>query len=202
MSQDAHPVSGLRPETLAAQALGARDATTGAIVPPIHLSTTYARDRAYQLVDGRDYTRDRNPTQRPAEQLLATLEGGADASLWASGLAAATAVFRALARPGDHVIAPRAMYFGLRAWLVRFCATWGVGLELVDTTYPDQLARALRKGATRLVWLETPANPTWEVTDIAAAAAMSVTSQVGLAGVSSQTRRVAPLRRARASWSG
>jgi cystathionine gamma-synthase len=168
----------LRPETLAAKALGANaehslDAATGAIVPPIHVATTYARDASYALIAGRDYTRDRNPTQRPAEQVLAALEGGEDAMVWSSGLAAATAVFRTLLSPGAHVVAPRVMYFGLRAWLVQFCATWQVTLDLVDMTDLDAVSRALRPGATRLVWLETPANPTWAVTDIAATAELA-----------------------------
>jgi cystathionine gamma-synthase len=163
----------LRPETLAAQALHAIDEATGAIVPPIHMSTTFARDADYTLVADRDYTRDKDPTALPAERLLAALEGGADAMVWASGLAAAIAVFRTLTRPGDHIVAPKAMYFGLRAWLQRFCATWNVGLDLVDATDTAAIAAAVKRGTTRLVWLETPANPTWEVSDIAAVATIA-----------------------------
>jgi cystathionine gamma-synthase len=163
----------LRPETLAAQALHTIDEATGAIVPPIHMSTTFARDEGYQLVAGRDYTRDKDPTVLPAEKLLAALEGGAAAMVWASGLAAATAVFRSLTRPGDHVVAPRAMYFGLRHWLQQFCDTWHVGLDLVDATDAGAIASVVKRGTTRLVWLETPANPTWEVTDIARVATIA-----------------------------
>jgi cystathionine gamma-synthase len=163
----------MRPETRAAQALHAIDKETGAIVPPIYTSTTYARDAAYRLIEDRDYSRDKNPTTLPAEALLASLEGGADAMLWASGLAAATAAFRTLTRPGDHIIAPRAMYFGLRAWLQQFCSRWHVGLDLVDASDPAAIAAVVKRGTTRLVWIETPANPTWEVTDIAAAATIA-----------------------------
>lgn len=163
----------LRPETLAAKAGYEPDEATGAIVPPIELATTFARDEHYRLRADRDYTRDKDPTVLPAQRLLAELEGGADAMLWASGLAAATATFRTLLAPGTHVVAPRAMYFGLRGWLVRFCARWQVGLDLVDATSTDAIARALRPGTTRLVWLETPANPTWDVSDIAAAAVLA-----------------------------
>jgi cystathionine gamma-synthase len=163
----------LRPETLAAQALHAIDETTGAIVPPIHMSTTFARDADYKLIDDRDYTRDKAPTTLPAERLLTALEGGADTMVWSSGLAAATAVFRTLTRPGGHIVAPKAMYFGLRAWLQQFCAKWNVGLDLVDATSTDAIARAVKRGTTRLVWLETPANPTWEVSDIAAVATIA-----------------------------
>jgi cystathionine gamma-synthase len=93
--------------------------------------------------------------------------------VFASGLAAATTAIRGACRPGDHVIAPRPCDFGLRAWLARFCARWGVALDLVDTTDLAALRAALRPGTTRLVWLETPANPTWEVTDIAAVAELA-----------------------------
>ncbi|HEY1557144.1 MAG TPA: PLP-dependent aspartate aminotransferase family protein [Kofleriaceae bacterium] len=163
----------MTPETLAAQAGGARDEATGAIVPPIHLSTTYARDDAYQLIDGRDYTRDKNPTYLHVERVLAQLEGGAGAMLFASGLAACTAAIRAVLAPGAHVVAPRVMYFGLRDWLVAFAARWGVTVDLVDMTDLDAVRAALRPGQTRMVWIETPANPTWDVTDIAAVAELA-----------------------------
>jgi cystathionine gamma-synthase len=88
-------------------------------------------------------------------------------------MAAATAVFRALCRPGDHVVAQEVMYFGLRVWLRAFAARWGVELDLVDATRPGTIARALRPGKTRLVWVETPANPTWDVVDLAATAQLA-----------------------------
>lgn len=159
----------LHPETLAAQALHAIDSATGAIVPPIQMSTTYARDADYALIEGRDYARDKNPTPVPAEQLLAVLEGGAEARTFASGMAAATTAIRSLTKPGDHVIAPKVCYFALRDWLTRFGAQWGVAITFVDTTSLDELRAAVRP-TTRLVWVETPANPTWDVTDIAGAA--------------------------------
>lgn len=162
----------MKPETLAAQALHVIDDATGATVPPIHLATTFARDAEYRQ-RGPLYSRDENPTPVHAERLLAQLEGGAAALLFASGLSAATAAIRALLRPGDHVIGPYVGYFGLRGWLERFCARWGVALDLVDTSDLDALARALRPGQTRLVWVESPANPTWEVTDLAAAAELA-----------------------------
>ena len=163
----------MKPETLAAQALHAIDAATGAIVPPIHLATTYARGAGYALVEGRDYTRDKNPTPVAAEQLLAALEGGAAALTFASGMAAATTAVRALVKPGDHVVAPRVGYYALRDWLARFGKRWGVAVDFVDASDAGALAAALRPGATRLVWVETPANPTWDVTDIARAAELA-----------------------------
>ena len=162
----------LKPETLAAQALHAIDAATGAIVPPIQLATTYARDAAYQL-RGPMYARDDNPTPVHAERVIAALEGGAAALMFASGMAAATGAIRALCKPGDHVVASRVCYFALRGWLERFCARWGVALDLVDTTDLAALGAALRPGVTRLVWVECPANPTWDVTDLAAAAELA-----------------------------
>lgn len=166
---EANTSVGLRPETLAAQALHGRDAATGAIVPPIQLATTYARDAAYQLI-GPGYARDENPTHAHAERVVAALEGGAAALAFSSGMAAATTAIRAICGPGDHVVAPRVGYYNLRTWLGRFAARWGVGLDLVDPTDLDAVRAAVRPGATRLVWIETPANPTWEVTDIAAVA--------------------------------
>jgi cystathionine gamma-synthase len=162
----------MKPETIAAKALDAIDAATGAVVPPLYLATTYARDADHQL-RGPGYTRDENPTPVHAERVIAALEGGAGARVFSSGMAAATTVFRALCKPGDHVIGPRHGYYALRGWLQRFCAKWGIALELVDTTDLAALKSALRPGVTRLVWIETPANPTWEVTDLAAASALA-----------------------------
>jgi cystathionine gamma-synthase len=161
----------LAPATIAARGGFPVDDRTGALVPPVQLATTYARHPDYALVGGRDYTRDRNPTPEPAERALAQLEGGADALVFASGMAAATAVFRALCRPGDHVVVPAVGYYALRHWAERFGAELGIGVSIVDATDADAVGAALRPGTTRLVWLETPANPTWAVTDIARVAA-------------------------------
>jgi cystathionine gamma-synthase len=168
----ASPMPDLKPETLLAQAMGAVDPLTGAVVPGIQPSTTFLRDPDNGYRRGSDYARDRSPAFGPAEQLLAALEGGAGALLFASGMAAATAVFQAL-RPGDHVVAPVVIYWGLRKWLLETATTWGLEIELVDTTEVDVVRRALRPGRTRLLWLETPANPTWAVSDIAALAELA-----------------------------
>ncbi len=159
-----HPA---RPETLAAQALGRVDPGTGALVPPLHPATTFLRNADNSYPDGRGYTRADNPSYDLPEELLARLEGGASAMLFASGMAAATAPFACLA-PGDHVIVPRVMYWGVRKWLAQFGITWGLQVSLVDTTDLNAVRAALRPGRTRLVWLESPSNPTWEVSDIAA----------------------------------
>jgi len=104
--------------------------------------------------------------------VLAALEGGAAALTFASGMAASTAAIRAVCRPGDHVVSPRIGYYTLRAWLDRFCARWGLSHEAVDTTDLAAVRRALRPG-TRIVWIEAPSNPTWEVADIAAIAELA-----------------------------
>ena len=161
----------MRPETAAAQALHAIDDATGAVVPPIHLATTYARDADYAS-RGRTYARDENPTPVVAERVLAALEGGAAALTFASGMAASTAAIRAVCRPGDHVVSPRSGYYALRVWLDQFCTRWGLTHDSVDTTDLAAVRRALRPG-TRIVWLEAPSNPTWEVTDIAAVAELA-----------------------------
>src|SRR5262245_40038192 len=98
----------LQPESIAAQALGWADDLTRAITPPIHVSSTYLRDPDNQYRSGRVYARADNPAFDQAEAVLASLEQGAQAALFASGMAAATAVFQALA-PGDHVLAPKVM---------------------------------------------------------------------------------------------
>ena len=100
------------------------------------------------------------------------LEGAPCAMVLGSGMSAATAVFMALA-PGDHVVAPIVMYWGLRVWLLNEAKAWGLRVDLVDATDPDAICAAIRPGETKLVWLETPANPLWSLTDIRAVAAMA-----------------------------
>lgn len=158
------------PQTLAAQALGHIDPATRAVVPPIHVATTYQRDADNGYSSGYVYARPHNATTQQAESLLASLEGaGAGALLFASGMAAATSVFMALA-PGDHVVASRVMYWALRKWLMTEAAHWGLTVDFVETDDLDALAAAVLPGRTRLVWVETPSNPLWTITDIAAAA--------------------------------
>lgn len=166
---DAHNGSGPRPATLLAQAGHFVDPATGAVVPPIHPATTYARTDDYAVRDGCRYSRDDNPGYGQVETVLARLEGGADALVFGSGVAAAQALLATL-KPGDHMVAPTWAYHGVRKWIVRHCAHYGIELDLFDARQPDALEAAVRPGATRLVWIETPANPTWTVTDIELAA--------------------------------
>ncbi len=160
------------PDSIAAQALGWIDEATRAVIPPIHVSSTYLRDPDNQYRSGRVYARADNPAFDQAEAVLCRLEEGDEALLFASGMAAATAVFQAL-QPGDHVLAPQVMYWSLRNWLMTFATGWGLQVELIDMTSPAAVQAALRPGQTKLVWIETPANPLWTVTDIAETARLA-----------------------------
>jgi len=153
-------------ESLTAQALGGVDSETRAIIAPIHTATTYVRDPDNQFRSGRIYGRPDNPTFNPAENLISTLEGAKQSLLFASGMAAATSVFSAL-DPGDHVVIPQVMYWALRNWMVGSATRLGLRVTVVDMTDPEKIRAALQKGQTRLVWVETPGNPLWTITDIA-----------------------------------
>lgn len=155
--------------SLAAQAMGWVDPVTKAVVPPIHMASTYERDDDNGYRSGRIYARADNPTFDQAEATLAALEGGPKALIFSSGMSAASACFLALS-PGDHVVVPKVMYWALRNWLATFATHWGLLVDFVDAEKIDAIAAAIKPGATKLVWLETPANPTWGVSDIAAAA--------------------------------
>lgn len=157
------------PESFTAQGLGWVDEATRAISPPMHLSSTYLRDADNGYSSGRVYMRDHNPAFDQAEALITELEHGHETVLFASGMAAATAVFQAL-HPGDHVLAPKVMYWSLRNWLNGFATSWQLDVELIDMTDAAAVQAAIRPGKTKLVWIETPANPLWTITDIAATA--------------------------------
>jgi cystathionine gamma-synthase len=153
--------------------LGEADPASGGLAPVINLSTNYEQEPDGSYRQGRVYTRADNPTSEHAERLLAALEGGAGreqsaCALFGSGMAAATAVFQSLL-PGDHVLVSRALYWGVRNWLAEFANTWGLDVEFTDTSDLPAVAAAIRPGRTRLLWVETPANPMWEITDLAAA---------------------------------
>ena len=156
----------MNPASIAAQGLGWIDDQTRAVVPPIHTSTTFIRDADNQYRSGRVYARDHNPTFDQAEAVLTALEGGHASLLFASGMAAATAVFQAL-KPGDRVLAPKVMYWSLRNWLAGFATQWGLRVEFIDMSRPDDVRRALQADTIELIWVETPANPLWTITDIA-----------------------------------
>ncbi|MBN9455138.1 MAG: aminotransferase class V-fold PLP-dependent enzyme [Bosea sp.] len=158
------------PRSLAAQAMGTIDPVTKAVVPPIHVATTYIRDEDNGYATGFIYGRPDNATTHEAEGLLAMLEEAkAGALLFGSGSAAATAVFQALS-PGDHVVVSKVMYWALRNWLMTEARRWGLAVEFVETDDLKAVKAAVRPGVTKLVWIETPSNPLWTITDIAAVA--------------------------------
>ncbi len=174
MTQTSKDKNELAPETLAAQA-SKPDPATGAVIPPVHFSTTFARDENYAPVNPKHvYIRDQNPTFEAPERLLQTLEGGSDALLFSSGMTAAMTVAQAL-KPGDHIVVPEIMYWALRNWLDKFCSTWGLRLSKIDLANPATNAkhihaalepRAKDSSCTQVLWLETPANPMWDVVDL------------------------------------
>lgn len=157
------------PDTLCAQALGWIEPTTKALVPPVHVATTFERDPDNEYRSGPSYIRNNSPAWDQVEGLVTRLEGGAATLAFASGMAAATAPFLAL-KPGDHAIAPEVMYWALRKWLVGPAREWGIAVDFVDMTDPAQVRAAIRPGQTRLVWAETPSNPLWQVFDLRALA--------------------------------
>jgi len=168
--------SSLRPQTLAAQGLGRVAEPYREVVPPIHVSTTYERAADHAYPGKRVYSRADNPGYDQAEALLAQLEHAAGAMLFSSGQAAAASVFLALA-PGDAALVPRNMYWGFRKWLLEYMQPWGLRIELYENASVDDVAARARASRPKLIWIETPANPTWDVTDIAAVA--QVAREVG-----------------------
>jgi len=161
----------MRFETLAVHAGHRPDPATGAVTPPIHLSTTFERAPDGTFPSGYVYGRDANPNRRSLEESLAALEGGAAAAAFASGMAATSAVFQAL-EPGDHVIVPDDSYYITRKLLQEVFARWRLEHTAVDLTDLAAVERAVRP-ATRLIWVETPSNPLIRITDIAAIVALA-----------------------------
>ncbi|MFT3671090.1 trans-sulfuration enzyme family protein [Aestuariivirga sp.] len=162
----------LRAETIAAHALRAIEPATGAVVPPLYLASTYARNESYEKRMPDDYQRAGNPTLYQAEALVAALEEGAACLLYPSGMAAIAGVVESVPM-GGHVIAPVNMYYGVRVWLKSLADKGRIALSLIDMTDTDALRAAMRPGKTDLVWIETPSNPMWDVIDIAATAAIA-----------------------------
>ncbi|MBM4440500.1 MAG: PLP-dependent transferase [Candidatus Rokubacteria bacterium] len=161
----------MRIETRAVHAGRGVDPATGAVTLPIHLSTTFERDADGSYPGGHVYGRNSNPTRAALETCLAALEGGAAAAAFASGSAATAAVFQALS-PGDHVVAPHDSYFGTGHMLRTTFTRWQLDVSFVDMTNLDEVRAALKPG-TKVVWVESPSNPMWKVSDIAAIAALA-----------------------------
>ncbi len=160
------------PSTLAAQALHVIDRATGSVVPGIHPASTFARDSEYGLRGATSYAREDNPTTRIVEEVLAALDGGPDALLFNAGLSATAAFFETV-RSGSHVVTPQIMYHGLQDWLRRLSSLRGIDVTFFDQTDGDALSNAIQPGKTKVVWIETPVNPTWDVIDIEASAILA-----------------------------
>ena len=149
-------------ETLAAQGLGEVDPGVGCAGPgdqPVH-ELRAAAGRLHTRTAGSTPGRTTRPPSTPSG-CWRSWKAAARCALFGSGMAAATAVFQAL-QPGDHVLVSRVLYCGVRKWLAEFAVTWGLDVEFIDTTDLDAVAAAIRPGRTRLLWTETPANPTWD----------------------------------------
>src|SRR5579872_2245563 len=152
-------------ETQAVHAGRRIDPATGAVTPPIHLSTTFERGAAGDYPLGFSYAREGNPNRRSLEECLAALEGGKEALAFSSGLAVATALLQGL-EPGDHIIAPDDVYYGLRQLIGGVFAKWPLETSYVDMTDVAALRAAVRPN-TRLVLIETPSNPLMKIADLA-----------------------------------
>src|SRR5579859_2000113 len=161
MSQTSHSVAKF--ETLAVHAGGERD-ETGAIAPPLHLSTNYEHSPSGEPLHGFVYVRADNPVQRRLERALAALDGGHKALVFASGVAAGAAYLQALS-PGSHVLFNDDLFYGFRAIIPEFLPRWDITWSVVDMTDLDAVSAAIRP-ETRLVWGETPTNPLMRILNI------------------------------------
>jgi len=155
-------------ETLAVHAGRRVDVATGAVTPPIHMSSTFERSAEGDYPLGFSYSREGNPNRLGLEHCLAALEGGKEALAFSSGLAVLTAIVQGL-EPGDHIIAPTDVYYGLKQVIGQVFAKWPIETDYVEMTDLDAVRSAVRPG-TRLIWIETPSNPLLKITDLAAVA--------------------------------
>ena len=160
----------MKPETIAVHAGAQVDPATGAVAPPIHLSTTFEHGPAAESLHGFLYIREGNPTQTRLEQALAAVDGGEKALVFASGLAAGTAFLQALA-PGAHVLFHDDVYYDFRTIAKELMPRWGLSSSVVDMSDLGAVRAAIRP-ETRLLWTETPSNPLLKVVDLAALASL------------------------------
>jgi cystathionine gamma-synthase len=149
------------------------DPTTGAVIPPLHLSTTFVQDGIGGFRNGYEYARGGNPTRTALETQLASLEGADRAFSFASGLAGEDTLLRALLTPNAHILMGNDVYGGTHRLVQRVHVPWGVSLSTVDMSDLDAVSAAIRPDATRVVWVETPSNPLMKITDIAAVAELA-----------------------------
>ncbi len=160
-------------DTRAIRAGQAFDPTTGSVIPPVYLTTTFVQDGIGGFRNGYEYARGGNPTRDGLQELLASLEGADRGFSFASGLAAEDTLLRAILTPGDHVLMGNDVYGGSHRLVSRVHIPWGVSLSTVEMTDVDAVRAAIRPDSTKVVWLETPSNPLMKITDIAAIAAIA-----------------------------
>ncbi|MDJ0663442.1 MAG: PLP-dependent aspartate aminotransferase family protein [Acidimicrobiia bacterium] len=154
------------------------DPTTGAILTPIHQSTTFVQPSVDEyMATGYSYSRSGNPTVRALEEKVAALENAADAAAFGTGMAATNAVMLAMLNAGEHVIFSDVVYGGTYRLATQVYRRFGVEYDFVDTSNPANVAATV-KDNTRLIFTETPANPTLKVTDIAAVSEFATTAGI------------------------
>jgi cystathionine gamma-synthase len=146
------------------------DPTTGAVVPPVYMTSTFVQDGVGGFRNGYEYARGGNPTRDSLQQQLASLEGGSAAFSFASGLAAEDALLRSVLTPGDHIVMGNDVYGGTHRLVNRVFVPWGIDLSTVELTDLDAVRAAIRPGVTKVLWIETPTNPLMKINDIAALA--------------------------------
>lgn len=149
------------------------DPTTGAVVTPIFMTSTFKQDGVGEMRNGYDYSRSVNPTRTAFDEQLAAVEGGAYAMSFASGLAAIDVLLRSTLRPGDNVLIGNDVYGGTYRLLAKVFVPWGIGLDVVDITDPAQVSAALAAKHYTYLWVETPSNPLLNITDIAATSVLA-----------------------------
>ncbi|ODT97196.1 MAG: cystathionine gamma-synthase [Pseudonocardia sp. SCN 72-86] len=145
------------------------DPTTGAVIVPIHASSTFAQDGVGGLRDGYEYSRSANPTRTALQECLAALEGGRHGFAFGSGMGASDVLLRVLLRPGDHIVIPHDAYGGTFRLVDKILTQWGIEYSTADLGDVAALRAALRP-TTKAVWCETPTNPLLGIADIAAVA--------------------------------
>jgi len=156
--------------TRAIHAGQAFDPTTGAVVPPVYLTSTFVQDGIGGFRGGYEYGRGGNPTRDSLQDLIASLEGGLKAYSFASGLAGEDALLRAVLRPGDHIVMGNDVYGGTHRLVSRVFVPWGVSISTVDMSDLDAVRATIRPDSTKILWIETPSNPLMKISDIAALA--------------------------------
>ena len=149
------------------------DPTTGAVVTPIYMTSTFKQDGVGGLRNGYDYSRSINPTRNSFDEQLAAVEGANYALSFASGLAAIDVLLRATLKPGDNILLGNDVYGGTYRLLSKVFVPWGVGLDVVDVTDTAAVSAALSQKQYRYIWVETPSNPLLNITDIAATSAVA-----------------------------